>query len=159
MDSTTTTTAAMPATTRTPEDRARLLAAWAASGLSAAQFAPRAGVTAHTLYAWRCRARAGDGADGGAREPAGGGRDERGRGGRRRRADADAGRSRAAFAELVVRGGARRRSGGAPSAGATTGVAIADSIDILLAGVVVRTTRDFDATHLRRVLELVRTTA
>jgi transposase-like protein len=38
---------------RTPEERSRLLAEWKATGLSAAEFAPRVGVTAHTLYAWR----------------------------------------------------------------------------------------------------------
>lgn len=52
----------------TSEDRARLLGEWEASGVSAAEFASRAGVTAHTLYAWRRRARAdmGTGAGGGA---------------------------------------------------------------------------------------------
>ena len=57
-----------------PEERKQLLADWQASGLSASEFAPRAGVTVHTLYTWRRRARAGAG-------------------------DAAAGR----FAELVVR--------------------------------------------------------
>ena len=40
-----------------PEERNRFLAEWQASGLSAKEFAPRAGVTPHTLYAWRRRAR------------------------------------------------------------------------------------------------------
>ena len=42
----------------TADDRARILAEWRSSGLSAARFASQAGVTAHTLYAWRRRARA-----------------------------------------------------------------------------------------------------
>jgi len=42
----------------TNEDRTRLLAEWKASGVSAAEFAPRAGVSTHTLYAWRRKARA-----------------------------------------------------------------------------------------------------
>ena len=46
---------------RTAEDRARILADWMASGLSAPAFAPQIGVTAHTLYAWRRRARADEG--------------------------------------------------------------------------------------------------
>ena len=41
-----------------PEERDRFLAEWQATGVSAAEFAPRAGVTAHTLYAWRRRVRA-----------------------------------------------------------------------------------------------------
>ena len=43
---------------RTTEDRVRLLAEWKASGASAAEFAPRAGVSTHTLYTWRRKARA-----------------------------------------------------------------------------------------------------
>lgn len=43
---------------RTTEDRARLLAEWKASGVSAAEFAPGVGVSAHTLYGWRRKARA-----------------------------------------------------------------------------------------------------
>ena len=39
------------------EDRARILDAWESSGLAAAAFAPQAGVTAHTLYVWRRKAR------------------------------------------------------------------------------------------------------
>jgi transposase len=42
----------------TSEDRVRLLAEWQASGVSAAEFAPRTGVSSHTLYAWRRKARA-----------------------------------------------------------------------------------------------------
>jgi transposase len=42
---------------RTDEERARVLADWQASGVSATAFAPRAGVSAHTLYTWRRKAR------------------------------------------------------------------------------------------------------
>lgn len=41
-----------------PEDRDRFLAEWQTTGVSASEFAPRVGVTAHTLYAWRRRSRA-----------------------------------------------------------------------------------------------------
>ncbi len=38
-------------------NKARILAEWAASGMSAQAFAPRAGVAAHRLYEWRRAAR------------------------------------------------------------------------------------------------------
>ncbi len=38
---------------RDAKKRRRLLAEWARSGLSAAAFAPRAGVSSWTLYTWR----------------------------------------------------------------------------------------------------------
>ena len=37
----------------TDRDRRPILAEWCRSGLSAAEFAPRAGVSPWTLYAWR----------------------------------------------------------------------------------------------------------
>jgi len=41
----------------TPEDRVRILGEWATSGLSGPKFAAGAGMSTHTLYLWRRRAK------------------------------------------------------------------------------------------------------
>jgi len=50
----------------TTEDRDRILGEWATSGLSGSKFAESAGMSSHTLYLWRRRARANAAASGAA---------------------------------------------------------------------------------------------